>query len=306
MGAQTEGLQAAVGSSDPAAVPQELGTARMPAHPFLAPVAAAMGEEVARAVAVAVVAAPGATARLPAARALIYAGDGPDGSDLPGGGVVAGGGAPASTANANANGVDGTRPAANGALPARPAPNLFTELGAPTEPSNTPTLPPTTTFDTAAPSRERQLTAFTRYLADPAREGLRLDVYLDSRGIPTVGVGHQVLPEDNLRVGDRITQAQSDAFLRRDAERALDAARRQMTQAGITDSNFLNPLASVNFQLGTNWNQPPNGFTRTWADIMRGDYNQAAAEVGQSRWATQTPVRVQQFQNALRALPSRQ
>ena len=48
---------AAVGSNDPAAVPQELGTARMPARPFLAPVAAGMGEEVARAVAAAVVAA---------------------------------------------------------------------------------------------------------------------------------------------------------------------------------------------------------------------------------------------------------
>ncbi len=40
VGAQADGLQAVVGSSDPAAVPQELGTAKMPACPFLAPVAA--------------------------------------------------------------------------------------------------------------------------------------------------------------------------------------------------------------------------------------------------------------------------
>ena len=57
VGAQADGLQAVVGSSDPAAVPQELGTAHMPARPFLAPVAAGMGEEVARAVGVAMVAA---------------------------------------------------------------------------------------------------------------------------------------------------------------------------------------------------------------------------------------------------------
>ena len=186
------------------------------------------------------------------------------------------------------------------ALGASPgAPDLFAEPGAPT-------LPLTAISNTAAPSQEQQLTDFMRYLADPAHEGQRLEVYLDSRGIPTVGVGHKVLPEDNLWVGDRITQAQSDALLRRDAERALDAARQQMTQAKITDSNFLNPLGSVNFQLGANWNQPPNGFTRTWADVVRGDYDQAAAEAGQSRWATQTPIRVQQFQNALRALPLRQ
>jgi len=57
VGAQADGLQAVVGSSDPAAVPQELGTAHMPARPFLVPVAAGMGEEVARAVAVAVASA---------------------------------------------------------------------------------------------------------------------------------------------------------------------------------------------------------------------------------------------------------
>ncbi len=54
---QADGQQAVVGSSDPAAVPQELGTAHMPARPFLAPVAAEMGEEGARAVGPAVVAA---------------------------------------------------------------------------------------------------------------------------------------------------------------------------------------------------------------------------------------------------------
>ena len=56
MGAEADGLQAVVGSSDPAAVPQEMGTAHMPARPFLAPVAAEMGEDVARGVAEAVVA----------------------------------------------------------------------------------------------------------------------------------------------------------------------------------------------------------------------------------------------------------
>ena len=50
IGATADGLQAAVGSNDPAAAPQEIGTSHIPPRPFLAPVAAAMGEEVARAV----------------------------------------------------------------------------------------------------------------------------------------------------------------------------------------------------------------------------------------------------------------
>ena len=41
-------LSAVVGSSDPAAVPQEFGTRSIPARPFLVPVATALGEQVAR------------------------------------------------------------------------------------------------------------------------------------------------------------------------------------------------------------------------------------------------------------------
>ena len=52
--ATANGLEAAIGSNDPAAAPQEMGTARIPPRPFLAPVAAATGEEVARVVASAV------------------------------------------------------------------------------------------------------------------------------------------------------------------------------------------------------------------------------------------------------------
>lgn len=42
-----DGLAAAVGSNDPAAAPQELGTATIPPRPFFAPVATALGEPVA-------------------------------------------------------------------------------------------------------------------------------------------------------------------------------------------------------------------------------------------------------------------
>jgi phage gpG-like protein len=57
VGAQADGLQALVGSSDPAAAPQEMGTVHIPPRPFLAPVAAARGQEIARAVGEALAAA---------------------------------------------------------------------------------------------------------------------------------------------------------------------------------------------------------------------------------------------------------
>lgn len=48
--ATANGLEAAVGSNDPAAAPQEMGTSRIPPRPFLAPVATSMGEPAAQAI----------------------------------------------------------------------------------------------------------------------------------------------------------------------------------------------------------------------------------------------------------------
>lgn len=44
----TEGLAARIGSNDPAAAPQELGTTRVPPRPFFAPAATAAAEPIAR------------------------------------------------------------------------------------------------------------------------------------------------------------------------------------------------------------------------------------------------------------------
>ena len=133
-----------------------------------------------------------------------------------------------------------------------------------------------------------------------AREGRRNDVYPDIKGLPTVGIGHLVLPSDNLKLGDRITDAQVDAFYQKDSVAALQAARSQAAIAGITSVPFIPYLASVNLQLGTNWTSKwPN----TWKMIVDGRYQEAAQSLYGSPWADQTLNRVQDFQRALLSLP---
>ncbi|MBQ0960050.1 hypothetical protein KAK06_13940 [Ideonella sp. 4Y11] len=128
------------------------------------------------------------------------------------------------------------------------------------------------------------------------REGVRNDVYLDSLKRPTVGIGHLVTAADKLKVGDKIDDAQVSAFFKADSAAALSAAKSQASKAGIKDSDFVVYLASVNFQLGTGWYKVHK---KTWALILAGNYSGAAAEVKKSRWASQTPVRVKDFQGAL-------
>jgi GH24 family phage-related lysozyme (muramidase) len=140
--------------------------------------------------------------------------------------------------------------------------------------------------------------AFEALMAD--REGRRNDVYLDSLGKPTVGIGHLIVAADHLKMGDTITEAQIDDLFTQDSTDALSAARSQAADAGITDLAFIPYLASVNFQLGTLWTKT---FPNTWKMILDGKYEEAAKELDGTKWVQQTPVRVRDFQGALRKLP---
>lgn len=132
------------------------------------------------------------------------------------------------------------------------------------------------------------------------REGCRNKVYPDTCGNPTVGIGHCVVPADGLKIGDVISQDRVEALFKVDGRKAVAAALDQAAEAGITSTEFLPFLASVNFQLGTAWGKK---FPRTWRMILDGQYNEAADSLDGTLWQQQTPVRVQDFQKALRALP---
>lgn len=79
-------------------------------------------------------------------------------------------------------------------------------------------------------------------------EGLRLVVYGDVAGYPTVGYGHKIRPEDGLKLGDRITQEQADRFLEDDVTETETVVRRLCP--GI-DQNKFDALVSFAFNVGT-------------------------------------------------------
>ena len=71
-------------------------------------------------------------------------------------------------------------------------------------------------------------------------EGSKLTVYADSGGLATVGTGHLVLPADNLKIGDTITQEQADIFLQTD-----------LTNAEIRVKNLTQDMALQQCELDT-------------------------------------------------------
>ncbi|GEM_PF-3319914 len=138
---------------------------------------------------------------------------------------------------------------------------------------------------------------FIEHLLD--REVYVNEVYRDSLGKLTVGVGHLVVKKDNLQMGDRISDTRVRELLEQDAAKAFAAAKEQATELGVRDSNFLIALGAVNFQLGAGWREKsPN----TWEHLKNGNYEQAIRNVEKSLWAKQTPVRTKDFTTAIRKL----
>jgi len=76
-------------------------------------------------------------------------------------------------------------------------------------------------------------------------EGLRLETYLDSRGIPTIGYGHTA----GVLVGDKISQDQADAFLHLDLAGAeADVAR--LVKVPLSSNQF-SALVSFVYNVGS-------------------------------------------------------
>lgn len=101
-------------------------------------------------------------------------------------------------------------------------------------------------------------------------EGLRLEAYRDSVGIPTIGYGHT----HGVKMGDVITGAQADAFLREDLQVA-ELTINTNVKVRLTQGQF-DALASFVFNLGS------GNFVKSTLlkKLNTGDYAGAADEFG--------------------------
>lgn len=75
-------------------------------------------------------------------------------------------------------------------------------------------------------------------------EGCKLEAYRDSVGVPTIGYGHT----KNVHMGDRITQAEADAFLAQDVKEHADGVL-PLLLVQVTQGQF-DALVSFAFNLG--------------------------------------------------------
>ncbi len=75
-------------------------------------------------------------------------------------------------------------------------------------------------------------------------EGLRLEAYLDTGGVPTIGYGHTL----HVQMGDLISEDQADAFLESDLKTAAFRVEAACTIA--PNQNQFDALASFEYNTG--------------------------------------------------------
>ena len=108
-------------------------------------------------------------------------------------------------------------------------------------------------------------------------EGIRHTVYRDVAGYPTVGIGHLVEPEDNLRVGDTISENRAMAFLSADLAEAERGVRQLVGALPLYQHEF-DALVDLVYNVGIG-NVSPERSPRLNAAIDSGDYDAVASQL---------------------------
>ena len=125
-------------------------------------------------------------------------------------------------------------------------------------------------------------------------EGCVDTMYLDSLGKATVGIGHLVQPHERERFkeGVKISQDEIEDLFLIDLNRACAGAEQVIGQMYKGDRRLPQAIEHVIvemvFQLGANG---VSKFAKMWAALSNGNKKEAAAQMKNSRWHSQTPVR---------------
>ena len=130
-------------------------------------------------------------------------------------------------------------------------------------------------------------------------EGYRNKVYLDSLGKRTVGVGHLCVEdfwEDNKEYPEEMLMN----ILKDDLKNAIQGAERLLKGCRILDSLAREIIIEMVFQLGETG---VSKFKNMIKALKEGpDYQTAAIEMMDSRWAKQTPERAKAMSSEMAAL----
>ena len=133
-------------------------------------------------------------------------------------------------------------------------------------------------------------------------EGYRTNVYEDSEGFLTAGIGHKLTEQEKeiYQKGDYVPTDIIREWTNNDVNKYINITNKVMEDKGLLDSKLYKEnqemFVSFFYQLGE---EGGLAFNNMWDAIGRGDAQAAYNEALNSLWAKQTPKRAKRFAKML-------
>ncbi len=107
-------------------------------------------------------------------------------------------------------------------------------------------------------------------------EGKRLSTYRDVKGILSVGIGHRIIPTDNIPEGSTISQERCDQLFANDVHNAVMGAIKLFPQFYSLPELVQESICNLVFNMGIG---TLSGFHKFIAAIDAGDYEEAGNQL---------------------------
>ena len=131
-----------------------------------------------------------------------------------------------------------------------------------------------------------------------AHEGIIMEVYSDSLGLKTLGIGHLLTSKDNFEEGVTYPMEVINKLFEEDYSIAFNDAHDLIEDKDIPyDPMVESVLIEMAFQLGL---PRLKKFIKFIEGLQEEDYKKAADEMIDSRWAKQTPARAYELSTLIR------
>jgi lysozyme len=130
-------------------------------------------------------------------------------------------------------------------------------------------------------------------------EGVKLNAYIDTLGFLTIGVGHKVLKEDNIKLGDEITESYCESLFNKDLDTAIEQGKKYIKDFESLVDVVQEVLVNMIFNMGIGGVLK---FKKFLAALSVKDYKLAANEMENSLWFKQVGMRAKRLQKQILSL----
>ena len=133
-------------------------------------------------------------------------------------------------------------------------------------------------------------------------EGVKYEIYNDHLGYPTFGIGHLVVESDEEHgkpVGTPVSEDRVNSVFEKDVAIMIDEAKKIFPNLDELPEEAQQVIVNMTFNMG----RPRlSQFKKFIAGVNASDWNKAAVEMMDSRWAKQVGARAERLRDRIQAL----